>query len=348
MVTPRRRLIGAATVAAASALALAGCGASSSGGNAAASGTGTHSGSGGAQGACTGSSNAKAAAPKSLTLALVPSGNANQLVQTVKPLTEALTKSLGIPVKGVITTDYQAAVEAIGANQAQIGMLPSLQMSQACERYGAVPSLQSVRAGKSSYAAQFFTDDPSKYCSDKPVKGANGMLYCNGTQSGNGPAGLSSLSKLKGAKVTLLQPASPAGYIFPVAALKAAGITIKDLKVTQVTANDAAVQSVYNGDSQVGASYWDARSVVTKSDPDVGTKVVVFALTKEIPNDGVSISSKLSPAWQAKIKKALLDYAATSAGKNALNAIYQITGLAPANPTALAETQKVANSIGVS
>lgn len=339
-----RSLVGAAALAAASAFALAGCGASSAGGNTAG---GSPSGSSSGGGACAGTSTASASAPKSLTLALVPSGNANQLVQTVKPLTDALSKSLGIPVKGVITEDYQAAVEAIGANQAQIGMLPSLQMSQACQRYGAVPSLQSVRAGKSTYAAQFFTNDPKKFCTTTPVKGANGMLYCNGTQSGTGPAGLSSLSKVKGASITLLQPASPAGYIFPVAALKTAGISLSDLKVTQVTANDAAIQSVYNGDSQVGASYWDARTVVVKSDPDVGQKVVVFALTNEIPNDGVSLSSKLSPAWQTKIKDALLAYAATPAGKNALNAIYQITGLQPANVSALDQTQQVANSIGV-
>ena len=88
--------------------------------------------------ACTGTSDSSAAAPTKLTLALVPSGDAKKLVDTVKPLEDALTSRLGIPVTGVITADYQAAVEAIGANQAQIGMLPSLQMSQACDKYGAV------------------------------------------------------------------------------------------------------------------------------------------------------------------------------------------------------------------
>ena len=151
---------------------------------------------------CTGTAASKAKAPTQLTLALVPSGDANKLVETVKPLEDALTSRLGIPVKGVITQDYQAAVEAIGSNQAQIGMLPSLQMSQACDKYGAVPALQTVRNGADSYAAQFFTNDPDKYCTDKPVTGANGMLYCNGTEKGTGPAGLDAIKKMKGAKVT--------------------------------------------------------------------------------------------------------------------------------------------------
>jgi phosphonate transport system substrate-binding protein len=296
---------------------------------------------------CTGKADAKAKAPTELTLALVPSGDANKLVETVKPLEAALTSRLGIPVKGVITQDYQAAVEAIGSNQAQIGMLPSLQMSQACDKYGAVPSLQTVRNGASSYAAQFFTNNPDKYCTDKPVAGANGMLYCNGTEKGTGPAGLDSISKMKGAKVTLLQAASPAGYIFPVAALKAKGITTTDMSVSQVTANDASVLAVYHGDTEVGTSYWDARSVVKSSAPDVGTKVVVFALTDQIPNDGVSLSSGLSSEWQKKIASAMKDYASTDDGKAALTAIYQITGLTDADPASLTKTQKAAASIGL-
>ena len=107
-------------------LALSGCGATQQ--------TTTSGSTSSASGACTGKADDSAKAPTSLTLALVPSGDANKLVETVKPLEDALTKRLGVPVKGVITQDYQAAVEAIGSNQAQIGMLPSLQMSQACDK----------------------------------------------------------------------------------------------------------------------------------------------------------------------------------------------------------------------
>jgi phosphonate transport system substrate-binding protein len=286
--------------------------------------------------------------PKKLVLALVPSGDAKKLVQSVQPLTSALTKSLGIPVSGVVTQDYQAAVEAIGAHQANIGFLPSLQMSQACEKYGAVPALQTVRAGKSSYAAEFFTNDPKKYCSDTPKPDKNGLLFCNGTTDGNGPAGLDELSKIKGAKFSFLQAASPAGYIFPAAALKAAGVDPKkDVSPIQVTANDASVLAVYNGDAQVGAAYWDARTVVQPDTPDVGKKVVVFALTKEIPNDGVSIDGSLSKTWQDKIDSALLAYASTPDGVKTLEAIYQISGLAKADPTKLQATQQVAATLGL-
>lgn len=314
-----------------------------------AAGCGVHEDTTAASGApCSGHSTAGAADPTQLKLALVPSGDAKKLVESVKPLTAALTQRLGIPVTGVVTQDYQAAVEAIGADQAQIGFLPSLQMTQACGRYGAAPVLQTVRGGKTTYAAQFFTNDPGKYCAAAPAPGANGLLYCNGTGSGTGPAGLDHLPKIKGAKVSLLQAASPAGYIFPVAALKAAGIdAAKDLTAVRVTANDASVLAVDRGDAEVGTSYWDARTVVVKDAPEVRQKVVVFALTDEIPNDGVSLAASLSPAWQQKVTDALTAYAATPEGVRALTAIYQITGLRPADPTALARSQATAASIGL-
>ena len=326
-------------VTAALALLTAGCGVSenTSSGPAAANPNG-----------CSGKNDPTAAAPTGLTLALVPSGDANKLVQSVKPLEAALTQRLGIPVKGVITQDYQAAVEAIGADQAQIGFLPSLQMIQACTRYGADSVLQTQRNKKISYAAQFFTNNPSKYCADTPTPDAKGNLFCNGTTAGNGPAGLDELPKIKGATMALLQAASPAGYIFPAAALKKAGVDVaKDVKPVQVTANDASVLAVYRGDAEVGVSYWDARTVVQSDTPDVGRKVVTFALTDEIPNDGVSLSGKLSPEWQQKITAALTDYAGTPDGVAALTAIYQITGLAPADLAALQRTQEAAASIGL-
>ncbi|MEV8144128.1 phosphate/phosphite/phosphonate ABC transporter substrate-binding protein [Specibacter sp. NPDC078709] len=340
MIKNRSKLAALGTLALASVLALSSCGVSQDSADSAANGTNGAT-------SCVGTSDASAIAPKELTLALVPSGDAKKLVDTVKPLEEALSSRLGIPVKGVITADYQAAVEAIGSNQAQIGMLPSLQMSQACDKYGAVPALQTVRKDKSSYAAQMFTNNPDKYCTDAPAAGPNGMLYCNGTASGNGPAGLDSVAKVKGATVSMLSPASPAGYIFPVAAMKNAGIAIEDVSPIKVTANDASVLAVYKGDAEVGFSYWDAREVVAKDNPDVGEKVVVFALTDEVPNDGMSISSKLSSDWQTKIDEAMLDFAGTPEGVKALTAIYQITGMAKADPDSLRKTQEAARSIGL-
>jgi phosphonate transport system substrate-binding protein len=113
-----------------------------------------------------------------------------------------------------------------------------------------------------------------------------------------------------------------------------------------VTANDASVLAVYNGDAEVGFSFWDARTIITDK-PDVGKKVVVFALTDEIPNDGVALTKDLSPKLQDKITKALEDYSDTPEGSKVLTSIYSITKLAPANPASLDVVARAAQKLGL-
>lgn len=290
---------------------------------------------------------APAADPESLTLALVPSQDQAGLVDTAKPLTDMLTEALGIPVTGVVSKDYQAAVEAMGADQAQIGFLPSLQLWQASDMYDATVVLQTERNGNITYPAQFMTNNPDKYCEDTPVE-RDGKLFCNGADALAGPAGLDSITKVKGAKVAVLGPGSPAGYIYPILALKNAGLdTDSDIEQIPVTANDASVLAVYNGDAEVGFSFWDARDIVAKDKPDVGQKVVVFALTDEIPNDGVALTKSLSPELQDKITAALADYSSTPEGSAVLTSIYAITKLAPADPATLSVVADAATKLGL-
>lgn len=286
--------------------------------------------------------------PTSLVLALVPSQDQGTLVDTAAPLTDYLTEVLGIEVTGVVSKDYQAAVEAMGAGQAQIGFLPSLQLWQANDRYGASVVLQTERNGNISYPSQFMTNNPDKYCDDVPVE-RDGKLFCNGTDVLAGPAGLDSITKVTGGvKVAVLGAGSPAGYIYPILALQEAGIdTDNDIQQVPVTANDASVLAVYNGDAEVGFSFWDARDIVSKDVPDVGQKVVVFAMTEEIPNDGVALSKELSQQWQDKIAKALEDYSNTPEGSEVLTSIYSITKLAPANPDSLDVVARAAQKLGL-
>jgi phosphonate transport system substrate-binding protein len=285
--------------------------------------------------------------PTSLTLALVPSQDQSGLVDTAAPLTDFLTEELGIEVTGVVSKDYQAAVEAMGAGQAQIGFLPSLQLWQAADMYDASVVLQTERNGNISYPAQFMTNNPDKYCDDTPVE-RDGMLFCNGADAMKGPAGLDSITKVKGAKVAVLGPASPAGYIYPILALQEAGLdTDSDIEQIPVTANDASVLAVYNGDAEVGFSFWDARTIVAKDTPDVGQKVVVFAMTEEIPNDGVALSADLSQDLQDRITTALEDYSNTPEGSQVLTDIYSISKLAPANPAGLDVVARAAEKLGL-
>lgn len=301
----------------------------------------------------------EAKAPTELTLALVPSSDQKKLVEDLSPLTDFLTDELGVPVEGVVSSDYAAAVEAIGANQAQIGFLPPLPMYQAADRYDAVNILQVVRFGSGTYNSQFFTNNPDKYCTEsEPVEGMDadgqgtGMLYCNGTEPvdgapAKGPIAIETIAAAKDAKISLQDASSSSGYIYPALAFKDLGIEVSDLDVLTTGGHDASVAAVYDGDAEVGVSFNDARGIVSEEKPDVGQKVVVFALTPEIGNDGVTVSAELPKEWQTKISDALLAFADTDEGKATLDAIYEIDGFAPADEDSIALVGRATEELGL-
>ena len=79
------------------------------------------------------------------------------------------------------------------------------------------------------------------------------------------------------------------------------------------------------------SSFSDARTLLVDQLPDVGEKVVVFAWSAPIPNDGFAVAGDLPQDLKDDITAALLDIASTPQGVETLS-IYDIDGLAPVNP----------------
>jgi len=276
--------------------------------------------------------------PESITLSLVPSVEGEDLAQALDPLTAYLSENLGIEVNGVVASDYAATVEALGTDQAQVIITDAGSLYNAIDRYDAELILRDVRFGATSYAAVAYTNNPDKYCDDAPVMStyaASGieLSSCNGIEeagadsTGSGPAAVEALGKITdGTKVALQAATSPAGYQYPVVAMREQGVDT-DAGITQVPVegNNNAVLAVYNGDAEVSFAYWDARTTVVEEAPDVADKVVAFAYTEMIPNGGVAVNSSL-PADLVDELTALLDEYADSS-EEAASVMFDLVGL---------------------
>ena len=276
--------------------------------------------------------------PAEITIALVPSIEGEDLAEALDPLTTYLSDNLGIKVTGVVANNYAATVEALGADQAQVIITDAGSLYNAIEQYDAKLVLRDVRFGATSYASVGFTNNPGKYCADAPVKAtyaASGieLSYCNGiekageTATGQGPAALDALKKItEGTKVALQAATSPAGFQYPVVAMREAGLdTDKGIVQVPVEGNNNAVLAVYNGDAEVSFGYWDARTTVTKEAPDVADKVVAFAYTDMIPNGGVAVSQTLPEDLVAKLTTLMDGYADSS--PEAADVMFKLVGL---------------------
>jgi phosphonate transport system substrate-binding protein len=98
--------------------------------------------------------------------------------------------------------------------------------------------------------------------------------------------------------------------------------------------HDKVVIAVYNGQVDGGATFDDARTLVTTTLPDVMDRVKVIAYTEPIPNDLVSVRPGLPAEMVEKLQTALLDIAGTDEGRKVLKALYGIDGLEPTTDAA--------------
>jgi phosphonate transport system substrate-binding protein len=288
--------------------------------------------------------------PEELVLGLVPSREADVLVENAQPLAEYLTDELGIPVESFVPNDYTGLIAAMEAGQADIGAFGPFSLLQAQDEAGAEIILQSARDGSVTYHTQWMTNDPDTYCEDEPEANEDGLLFCNGTlDAEEGPVGEEAIASIEpGTAISFVEQASASGYIFPAVQLLGAGLDpTTDIDPIFSGGHDNSVIAVCNGDAPIGVSFNDARTILEEGDCEDMDNVVVFALSPEIPNDGVAVRGDLPDDLKQQIADALIAYAETEEGKEVLDAVYEIDEFAPADLEAFDIVRQAADELGV-
>jgi len=241
-----------------------------------------------------------------VVMSFVPSGDTQDIIASGDEIAAAITDATGIVVQPNVGTDFAAVREAMGAGKAHIGWLNTFNYILANEKYGVDVGLVTERFGSTTYVGQLNVRADS---------------------------GITSLEDLKGKVMCWVDPNSTSGYIIPRIMLAANGIDpdADFSKTVEAGSHNNVITQVYNGECDVGASYADARSSIAEDFPDVNEVVVVLATTTEIPNDNVAFIKDFPEETRSEIVAALLAYAQTEEGQEALNTLYSISGLQAAD-----------------
>ncbi len=317
----------------------------------------------------------------------VPSAEQTDLQDNIQPLMTVLSEGLGIEVEGFVTSDYSGLLVAMGSGQADVGAFNTLGYVNALNafptRLEAIAKV--VRYGSGSYHGTFWTTDAS-VCKSTPVIGAfeniNGVpTLVEGSATmppdvkalqvgwGFGDSGMipevrtidgaevtvspglaceADLSVMIGEEVLFVEEGSTSGYLYPSLQLKNAGISYtSDITQRYAGSHDGVISGLYNGDAKFGVTYDDARRTLRKTNPDVGEKVIAFAITEEIPNDVVAVRSDLPADMKEKIYSILSDYIATDEGAAVMDEIYGWTGLVPAVNSEFDVVKQAAEEFGL-
>jgi phosphonate transport system substrate-binding protein len=249
--------------------------------------------------------------PDRLVLGMVPSREADVIVDSLGPIADLLSERLLIPVDTFVSTNFVGLVEAIGTGRVDIGMFGPAALVQAMDVHGAEVILASVRRGSTTYRSQF-------------------NVRCD--------SGIDDFEDLRGGTIAFVDPGSASGYQFPYVSLMQRGIN-PDTEMTSIFAgsHDAAALAVYNGDVDVAVTFGgspgsDGRETIEADFPDVKEVVCILGYSDDIPNDGTVVRAGLDPELADQIAQALIDIAETEEGRVHTEALFNVTAFARVDP----------------
>src|SRR5512138_2247151 len=234
-----------------------------------------------------------------IVITFVPSGDTGKITTAGTAIADCLSEMTGLTFKMEVGTTFAASIEAMGAEKAQVGFLNTFSVLLAEQKYQVVPALVAIR----KYATNDL--DPDKALGGQPQPFYKGQFIANVD------SGIKSFADLKGKTFCFVDPASTSGYIMPRIILKANGIDPDtDITATNAGSHNNVAIAVYKGDCDAGVTYvnvlTDTSANLAAQYPDITTKVVPFAVTDKIPNDGMQFIKSLDPAFQKVIIEGML------------------------------------------
>ncbi|MFC4025340.1 phosphate/phosphite/phosphonate ABC transporter substrate-binding protein [Oceanobacillus longus] len=227
--------------------------------------------------------------PETLVIGFVPSQDSDTIADTIEPLAERLGEELDIEVQGQVMTNYNALVEAMGANQVHVGFIPAFGYVLANEQYDVEVILKSIRYGSGTYKAQYVVRNDS---------------------------GIESLADLEGKTWAYGDQGSTSGYLFPANELmeEFGYDTAAELEsdffggTVQTGGHDNSAIAVLEGDADVATTFDDVRTELEEEYPTVMDDLKILGYTQEIPNDTISVTKELDDEFVQQIKDTFLSF----------------------------------------
>lgn len=220
---------------------------------------------------------------KPLTLAYIPQENPEKLLGDIQVMTQYLESQLGIPVKGYVTQDHAAAIEALRSNEADVTFMGGLPYILAHHQVGAEVILSEVYRGKPIYHGRIFVRKDS---------------------------GINNIKDLKDKSIAFADPISESGYLYPLDIFVRSGLLQRQAdpqtffkQVYFAGGYQQALQAVVNGHA-------DAAGVSQYSDltltPTEFEQVKWVAESAPIPSHQVSVRKGLDPKRVQALQTAML------------------------------------------
>jgi phosphonate transport system substrate-binding protein len=221
---------------------------------------------------------------KNLVIGLLPEMNVFKQKQRFEPLADYLTKHMGVEVKMTMLSRYGNIIERIKAEDIDGAFLGSFTGALAISQLGVIPLARPINMdGTSTYFGYIFVK-----------KGSN----------------IKSVADMQGKSLALVERATTAGYVFPIAWFAQNGVDDITTYFSDhffTGSHDGAIDAVLEGRADVGAAKNTIYERMLESHPALEKELVILAKSPRVPSNGLSVRQDLDPKLRNKLQELLLN-----------------------------------------
>jgi phosphonate transport system substrate-binding protein len=230
-----------------------------------------------------------------VVIGLIPELNIFKQKARFTLLGEYLARKIGVPVKFTMLSRYGNILESFESDQMDGAFFGSFTGALAIEKLGVVPLARPVNLdGTSTYHGYLFVRKGS---------------------------GIHDADAMRGKRMAYVDRATTAGYVFPLAWLRARGIRADQgfFGETWFTgSHDAAITAVLERDADIGAAKHSVYDRVRAENPRVDRELLILASSPPVPSNGLCVRPTLEADLREALRRALLDLEGDPGGPQVL------------------------------
>jgi len=221
---------------------------------------------------------------KEIVIGLLPEMNVFKQKQRFEPLAAYLSQHMGVEVRMTMLSRYGNIIERIKADDVDGAFLGSFTGALAISQLDVVPLARPINMdGTSTYFGYIFVKNGSN---------------------------IKTAADMQGKSLALVERATTAGYVFPIAWFKQNGvddITTYFGEHTFTGSHDGAIDAVLEGTADVGAAKNTIYERMLESHPSLTNELVILAKSPRVPSNGLSVRKDLDPKLRDKLQELLLN-----------------------------------------
>jgi phosphonate transport system substrate-binding protein len=259
----------------------------------------------------------------SLIVGLIPEMNVFEQADRFRLLAEVLSEEIGIPVELSMLSRYGNIVERIVDKEVDAAFLGSFTGALASAQLGMEPVARPINLdGSSTYWGYLFVRRDS---------------------------GIETVDEMRGRRLALVEKATTAGYVFPVAFFRDHGVEDLEAFFGEVQfwgSHDASINAVLDGRADVGAAKNTIWEHLDRQNRGAIDELQILETSPKVPSNGLFVSPEVDPAIRDAIRSTLLGLDEDPAGEKVL-AKLRVLGFVPTDIASYEPVFELARAAGI-